>query len=148
MTAAHYGRLVEILLVEDNPGDGRLTQEVFKEAKILNHLHVVGDGVDAMAFLRREGGYADVVRPDIVLLDLNLPRKSGRDVLEEIKGDPALRNIPIVILTTSRAEQDVLNAYEHHANCYITKPVRLEQFIDIVRSISQFWLSIVELPAK
>ena len=148
MKDAHYGRLVEILLVEDNPGDVRLTQEVFKEAKIVNHLHVVGDGVDAMAFLRREGGFADVVRPDIVLLDLNLPRKSGRDVLEEIKGDPALRNIPIVILTTSRAEQDVLNAYEHHANCYITKPVRLEQFIDIVKSISQFWLSIVELPAK
>ena len=148
MTDTHCGRLVEILLVEDNPGDVRLTQEVFKEAKILNHLNVVGDGVDAMAFLRREGGFADVVRPDIVLLDLNLPRKSGRDVLEEIKGDPALRNIPIVVLTTSRAEQDVLNAYEHHANCYITKPVGLEQFIDIVRSISQFWLSIVELPAK
>ena len=101
-----------------------------------------------MAFLRREGGYADVVRPDIVLLDLNLPRKSGRDVLEEIKGDPALRNIPIVVLTTSRAEQDVLNAYEHHANCYITKPVGLEQFVEIVGSISQFWLSIVELPEK
>ncbi len=148
MTDTHCGRLVEILLVEDNPGDVRLTQEVFKEAKILNHLNVVGDGVDAMAFLRREGGYADVVRPDIVLLDLNLPRKSGRDVLEEIKGDPTLRNIPIVVLTTSRAEQDVLSAYEHHANCYITKPVDLEQFIDIVRSIGQFWLSIVELPAR
>ncbi len=148
MTDTHYGRLVEILLVEDNPGDVRLTQEVFKEAKILNHLNVVGDGVDAMAFLRKEGGYADVVRPDLVLLDLNLPRKSGRDILEEIKGDPALRNIPIVVLTTSRAEQDVLNAYEHHANCYIAKPVDLEQFIDIVRSIGQFWLSIVELPAK
>ena len=148
MTDTLYGRLVEILLVEDNPGDVRLTQEVFKEAKILNHLNVVGDGVDAMAFLRREGGYADVVRPDIVLLDLNLPRRSGRDVLEEMKGDPALRNIPIVILTTSRAEQDVLNAYEHHANCYITKPVDFEQFVDIVRSIGQFWLSIVELPAK
>ena len=141
MTDTLYGRLVEILLVEDNPGDVRLTQEVFKEAKILNHLNVVGDGVDAMAFLRREGGYADVVRPDIVLLDLNLPRRSGRDVLEEMKGDPALRNIPIVILTTSRAEQDVLNAYEHHANCYITKPVDFEQFVDIVRSIGQFWLS-------
>ncbi|MCZ6570980.1 MAG: response regulator, partial [Deltaproteobacteria bacterium] len=131
-----------------NPGDVRLTQEAFKEAKILNNLNVVGDGVDAMAFLRREGRFAGVVRPDIVLLDLNLPRKSGRDVLEEIKGDPDLRNIPIVILTTSRAEQDVLNAYEHHANCYITKPVRLEQFVEIVRSISHFWLSIVELPAK
>lgn len=148
MRDTHHGRLVDILLVEDNPGDVRLTQEVFKEAKILNRLDVVGDGVDAMAFLRREDGYADVVRPDIVLLDLNLPRKSGRDVLEEIKGDPALRNIPVVVLTTSRAEQDVLDAYEHHANCYITKPVDLEQFIDIVRSISQFWLSIVELPAK
>ncbi len=148
MTDTCNGQLVEILLVEDNPGDVRLTQEVFKEAKILNHLNVVGDGVDAMAFLRREGGYADVVRPDIVLLDLNLPRKSGRDVLEEIKGDPALRNIPIVVLTTSRAEQDVLSAYEHHANCYITKPVGLEQFVEIVGSISQFWLSIVELPAR
>ena len=148
MTDTRYGRLVEVLLVEDNPGDVRLTQEVFKEAKILHHLNVVGDGVDAMAFLRREGGYAHVVRPDLVLLDLNLPRKSGRDVLEEIKGDPALRNIPIVVLTTSRAEQDVLDAYEHHANCYIAKPVDLEQFVDIVRSIGQFWLSIVELPAK
>ena len=148
MTDTHYGRLVEILLVEDNPGDVRLTQEVFKEAKILNHLNLVGDGVEAMAFLRREGGYADVVRPDIVLLDLNLPRMSGRHVLEEIKRDPALRNIPIVVLTTSRAEQDVLDAYEHHANCYITKPVDLEQFVEIVRSISQFWLSIVELPAE
>ena len=142
MTDTLYGRLVEILLVEDNPGDVRLTQEVFKEAKILNHLNVVGDGVDAMAFLRREGGYADVVRPDIVLLDLNLPRRSGRDVLEEMKGDPALRNIPIVILTTSRAEQDVLNAYEHHANCYITKPVDFEQFVDIVRSIGQWNLAL------
>ena len=148
MRDTRCGRLVEILLVEDNPGDVRLTQEVFKEAKILNHLSVVGDGVDAMAFLRREGGYADVVRPDIVLLDLNLPRKSSRDVLEEIKGDPALRNIPIVVLTTSRAEQDVLNAYEHHANCYITKPVGFEQFVEIVGSISQFWLSSVELPEK
>ena len=148
MTDTNCGRLVEILLVEDNPGDVRLTQEVFKEAKILNHLHVVGDGVDAMAFLRREGGYADVVRPDIVLLDLNLPRKNGRDVLEEIKGDPALRNIPIVVLTTSRAEQDVLSAYDHHANCYITKPVGLEQFVEIVGSISQLWLSVVELPAR
>ena len=148
MTDTHRGRPVEILLVEDNPGDVRLTQEAFKETDILNHLNVVGDGVDAMAFLRREGGYADVVRPDIVLLDLNLPRKSGRDVLEEVKGDPALRNIPIVVLTTSRAEQDVLSAYGHHANCFITKPVDLEQFIDIVRSIGQFWLSIVELPAS
>ena len=148
MTDTRYGRLVEILLVEDNPGDVRLTQEVFKEAKILNHLNVVGDGVDAMAFLRKEGGYADVVRPDLVLLDFNLPRMSGRDLLKEIKGDPVLRNIPIVVLTTSRAEQDVLDAYEHHANCYIAKPVDLEQFIDIVRSIGQFWLSIVELPAK
>jgi CheY-like chemotaxis protein len=104
---------VEILLVEDNPGDVRLTQEVFKETNISNNLSVVGDGVDALAFLRREGSYADAVRPDIMLLDLNLPRKSGRDVLAEIKGDPALRNIPIVVLTTSPAEQDVLSAYEH-----------------------------------
>jgi len=148
VTDTDRGRPLEILLVEDNPGDVRLTQEAFKETNILNHLNVVGDGVEAMAFLRREGGYADVVRPDIVLLDLNLPRKSGRDVLEEVKGDPALRNIPIVVLTTSRAEQDVLDAYEHHANCYIAKPVNLERFVDIVRSIGQFWLSIVELPAS
>ncbi len=148
MTDTDRGRPLEILLVEDNPGDVRLTQEAFKETNILNHLSVVGDGVDAMAFLRREGRYADVVRPDIVLLDLNLPRKSGRDVLDEVKGDPALRNIPVVVLTTSRAEQDVLSAYGHHANCFITKPVDLERFIDIVRSIGQFWLSIVELPAR
>ena len=145
MTITHDYRPLEILLVEDNPGDVRLTQEVFKEAKILNHLSVVGDGVDAMAFLRRQGGYGDAPRPDLILLDLNLPRKSGREVVAEVKDDPALRSIPIVVLTTSSAEQDVVSAYERHANCYITKPVDLDKFIHIVRSIEQFWLSIVQL---
>ena len=148
MTLANNTRPVEILLVEDNPGDVRLTQEVFKETNLLNRLNVVRDGVDAMAFLRREGQYSSSTRPDIVLLDLNLPRKSGREVLEEVKSDPALRSIPIVVLTTSRAEQDVLGAYQRHANCYITKPVDLEQFIGVIKSIEHFWLTLVELPAE
>ena len=118
---------------------------MFKEAKILNHLSVVGDGVDALAFLGREGEYGNASRPDLILLDLNLPRKSGREVLAEVKRDPTLKSIPIVVLTTSSAEQDVASAYEGHANCYITKPVDLDQFIHIVTSIEQFWLSIVQL---
>lgn len=146
MTPTRDCKPIEILLVEDNPGDVRLTQEVFKEAKILNHLSVVGDGVDAMAFLRSQGEYGDASRPDLILLDLNLPRKSGREVIAEVKGDPTLKSIPIVVLTTSSAEQDVTSAYEGHANCYITKPVDLDQFIHIVTSIEQFWLTIVELP--
>ena len=144
----HPGVSVEILLVEDSPGDVRLTREALREAKIKNTLSVVSDGVEAMSFLRREGPFADATRPDLVLLDLNLPRKSGREVLAEIKTDPALRTIPVVILTTSNDEQDIVRSYEHHANCYITKPVDLDQFLTVVNSIEDFWLSIVKLPPQ
>lgn len=137
---------IEILLVEDNPGDVRLTQEALADGKVNNNLHVVIDGVEAMAFLRREGAYRSRPRPDVILLDLNLPRKNGREVLAEVKADPELRRIPIVVLTTSEAEEDVLRAYEHHANCYITKPVDLDQFLKVVRSIEDFWFTIVKLP--
>lgn len=140
-------RPIEILLVEDNPGDVRLTREALVDGKVNNNLHVVIDGVDAMAFLRREGRYADAVRPDVILLDLNLPRKNGREVLAEVKADLELRRIPVVVLTTSEAEEDVLRAYEHHANCYITKPVDLDQFLKVVRSIEDFWFTIVKLPS-
>jgi CheY-like chemotaxis protein len=140
------GKLVEILLVEDNPGDARLTREAFKEGKVLNHLNVVGDGVQALAYLSKEGEYTRAERPDLILLDLNLPKKDGREVLEEIKADPNLRRIPVVVLTTSEAEKDIVNSYELHANAYITKPVELDRFIDIVQSIENFWLTIVKLP--
>ena len=146
MSEAALSRPFEILLVEDNPGDVRLTQETLKDFKVLNHLSVVGNGVEAMAFLRREGKYAQASRPDLILLDLNLPRKDGREVLTEIKVDEQLKRIPVVILTTSSAEQDILNTYEHHANCYITKPVDLDQFSAIVKSIEEFWFTIVKLP--
>jgi chemotaxis family two-component system response regulator Rcp1 len=139
-------RAVEILLVEDNPGDVRLTTEVLKDAKLCNNIHVVGDGVEALDFLRCRGGYPAAVRPDLILLDLNLPRKDGREVLEEIKSDDRLKNIPVVVLTTSSAEQDILRSYALHANCYITKPVDLEQFAKVVSSIEEFWFSIVKLP--
>jgi len=142
------GRPIEILLVEDNPGDVRLTVEGLNEGKVRNNLHVAKDGVEALAFLRREGNYADAVRPDLILLDLNLPRKDGRQVLSEIKADVALKTIPVVVLTTSRAEQDVLHSYQLQANCYITKPVDLEQFITVVKSIEDFWLTIVTLPSS
>ena len=142
------GRPIEILLVEDNPGDVRLTIEALKEAKVRNRLSVAPDGVEALAFLRREGTYAEAARPDLILLDLNLPRKDGREVLAEIKGDASLRAIPVVILTTSRADQDILRSYELHANCYITKPVDLDQFITVVKSIESFWLTIVTLPRQ
>lgn len=138
--------VVEILLVEDNPGDVRLTQEVLKEGKINNRLNVVGDGAEALEYLRRQGRFAGAKTQDIVLLDLNLPRMSGREVLVEMKADPDLRRIPVVILTTSAAEKDVLAAYDLHANCYITKPVDLTQFTEVVRTIEGFWLSIVRLP--
>src|SRR6266496_2588019 len=129
-------RTIEILLVEDNPGDARLTLEAFKEGRVLNNITVISDGVDALAYLRRQGPkYSDAVLPDLILLDLNLPKKDGREVLAEIKADEHLKKIPIVILTTSQAEQDILASYGLHANCYITKPVDLEQFIAIVRSI-------------
>lgn len=137
---------VEILLIEDNPGDVRLTVEIFKEAKIHNKMNVMTDGIEAMAFLRQEGEYTNVPRPDLILLDLNLPKKDGREVLAEIKVDPALRRIPVVVLTTSKAEEDILKTYDLHVNAYITKPVDLEQFIGIVKSIENFWLTIVKLP--
>ena len=139
-------KLIDILLVEDNPGDVRLTQEALKEGKVRNNLHVVGDGVEAMAFLRRERSYAQAPRPDLVLLDLNLPLKGGRDVLAEIKQDPELRRIPVVILTTSKDEVDIMSTYDLHANCYITKPVDLDQFMGVVRAIEDFWLDVVKLP--
>ena len=140
------GDTVEILLVEDNPGDVRLVLEVFKDAKVINNIHVVQDGVEAMAFLRREGRYSGSVRPDLVLLDLNLPKKDGREVLREIKTDDNLKCIPVVILTTSSAEQDILESYSEYANSYITKPIDLDQFINVIRSIEDFWLTIVKLP--
>ena len=139
-------RPVEILLVEDNPGDERLTREALKEGKVYSNLHWVKDGVEAMSFLRREGKYADVPRPDIILLDLNLPKKDGREVLQDIKNDDALKRIPVVVLTTSKAEEDVLRTYNLHANCYVTKPVDLEKFIVVVKSIDVFWLTVVTLP--
>ncbi|MBN1310670.1 MAG: response regulator [Anaerolineae bacterium] len=139
-------RPVEILLVEDNPGDVRLTQEALKEGKLYNTLRIVHDGIEALAYLRCEGAYADVARPDLILLDLNLPRKDGREVLAEIKGDDKLKRIPVVVLTTSEAERDILHTYDLHANCYITKPVDLEQFIRIFQQIESFWLTIVKLP--
>ncbi|MDF2459485.1 MAG: CheY-like response regulator [Nitrospira sp.] len=140
-------RPIEVLLVEDNPGDIRLTKEALKEAKVLNTLTVVQDGVEALTCLRRQGQYANAKRPDLILLDLNLPKKDGREVLAEIKNDEALKFIPVVILTTSQDEQDVLKSYGLHANCYITKPVELEQFISVVKAIEDFWLGIVILPA-
>lgn len=146
MSKQTLGNLVEILMVEDNPGDVRLTQEALKEGKMRNKMHVVEDGVEALAFLRREGQYADAPRPDLILLDLNLPRRNGREVLAEIKEDPDLRRIPVVILTISQAEEDIFKTYDLHANCYITKPVDLDQFIKVVKSIEDFWLTIVKLP--
>ncbi|HIE43804.1 MAG TPA: response regulator [Candidatus Omnitrophica bacterium] len=148
MNSQTVGKPVDILLVEDNPGDVRLTQEALKDAKMLNELHVVEDGEETLAFLRQEGKYADAPRPDIILLDLNLPRKDGREVLAELKKDEDLKSIPVVILTTSKAEEDILKTYDLHANCYITKPVDMEQFIKIVKSIKDFWLTIVKLPPK
>jgi two-component system, chemotaxis family, response regulator Rcp1 len=141
-------RPVEILLVEDNPGDVRLTREALKEGKVRNNLYVAPDGVEALRFLKREGEHADAVRPDLILLDLNLPRKDGREVLEEIKQDAVLRSIPVVILTSSQAEQDICRAYALHANCYVTKPVDLDQFITVVKSIETFWFTIVKLPPE
>ena len=139
-------RAIEILLVEDNPGDVRLTQEALKENKIRNNLHVAKDGVEAMKFLRKMNGHAGAPRPDLILLDLNLPKKDGREVLTEIKTDEKLRSIPVVILTTSDADDDVAKAYQMYANCYVRKPIDLNRFIEVVKIIENFWLSIVELP--
>lgn len=139
---------IEILLVEDNPGDVRLTQEALKDAKVSNTLHVVEDGVAAMDFLHRRSPYENKPRPALILLDLNLPKKNGREVLSEIKQDPQLKDIPVVILTTSQSEEDVLRAYTLHANCYITKPVDFVQFTKVIRTIEEFWLTIVVLPSR
>jgi len=147
MSIQSEARPAEILLVEDNPGDVRLTIEALKESKMRNNLHVAEDGVEAMSFLRREGIYANSPRPDVVLLDLNLPRKDGREVLAEIKEDPDLKRIPVVVLTISKAEEDILRSYNLHANCYITKPIDLEQFMKVVKSTEDFWLTIVKLPS-
>ena len=141
-------RAIEILLVEDNPGDARLTIEAFKEGRVTNSLTVINDGADALAYLRREGKYSAAKLPDLVLLDLNLPKMDGREVLAEVKSDERLRNIPVIVLTTSSAPEDVKRAYGNHANCYITKPVDLDQFLRVVQSIESFWLSLVKLPAQ
>jgi len=141
-------RAIEILMVEDSPSDAQLTVEALHAAKIANRLSHVEDGVEALRFLRREGPYADAPRPDLILLDLNLPRKDGREVLDELKRDPDLRVIPVVVLTTSRSEQDVLRSYQLHANCYITKPVDFTQFMAVVKAIENFWLSVVTLPQE
>jgi chemotaxis family two-component system response regulator Rcp1 len=139
-------REVIILLVEDNDGDVRLTREALDEGKVANKLIVASDGVEAMAILHRTGNHADKPRPDLILLDLNLPRMDGRKVLAEIKGDPDLRRIPVVVLTTSKAEEDILRTYNLHANCYITKPVDFDKFVSVVKTIDEFWLTIVRLP--
>ena len=139
---------IELLLVEDSEPDVRLTIEALREAKVKNRLWVVEDGVEAIDFLRRQGKHADAPRPDLILLDLNLPRKDGRQVLKEIKADDSLKRIPVVILTTSKSEEDVLRAYNLHANCYITKPVDFNRFMEVVKSIETFWLTIVRLPEE
>ena len=142
------GTPIEVLLVEDDPGDVLMTQEAFEEHKVRNRLNVVSDGAEALAYLRREGEYADAVRPDLILLDLNLPRRDGREVLAEIKADPSLRRIPVVVLTTSQAEEDVLRSYDLHANAYVTKPVDFDRFIEVVRKIDDFFVSVVRLPGR
>jgi CheY-like chemotaxis protein len=141
-------RPIEILLVEDDPGDVLMAREALEEGKVANRLAVVNDGEEAMAYLRAEGANADRVRPDLVLLDLNLPRKDGREVLAEIKSDPALRSIPVVVLTTSKAEEDILRSYDLHANAYVTKPVDFDRFIEVVRQIDDFFVSVVKLPNR
>ena len=140
--------MIEVLLVEDSPGDVRLTREAFKSAKVHVNLHVASNGIAAMAFLKRENGYAEAPRPDLILLDLNLPKKDGREVLKEIKESSVLKSIPVVILTTSASEADILRTYQLHANCYITKPVGLKGFLEVVSSIDGFWLTVVKLPPE
>lgn len=146
MDIMEIGKPIEILLVEDSPSDVRLTIEALKDAKVRNHLSVASDGVEAVAFLRKVGKYADAPRPDLILLDLNLPKKDGREVLGEIKQDENLKAIPVVVITTSKSDEDILKSYNLHANCYITKPIDLEQFMIVVRAIESFWLTIVQLP--
>lgn len=146
-TALEIGRPIEILLIEDNPGDVDLAREGFAEGKFRNHLHVVENGEEAIAFLRRQGKYADAVRPDLILLDLNLPRKDGREVLAEIKADESLNYIPVVVLTSSKSEEDIIRSYKLHANCYITKPLNFSRFLEVVKAIEGFWFTIVALPS-
>ncbi|OGS46226.1 MAG: response regulator [Elusimicrobia bacterium RIFOXYD2_FULL_34_15] len=148
MSNENYVQPIEILLVEDNPADIRLTTEALKEEKVYNKLNVVTDGVEAMAYLNKEGKYAKATRPDLILLDLNLPKKDGREVLKEIKTDDKLKSIPVVVLTVSKSDEDILKSYNLHANSYITKPVDLTQFIKVAKSIQEFWLTIVKLPPK
>lgn len=143
-----HGKPIEILMVEDNPGDIRLTQEALKKNKLKNVLHSVDNGVDALAYLRREGEFKTRNRPDLIILDLNIPKKNGMEVLKEVKEDPILRRIPVVILTSSRAEEDIIRGYSLHANCYITKPVDLGKFIEVVKVLDDFWLEIVRLPKE
>ncbi|HUG89602.1 MAG TPA: response regulator [Planctomycetaceae bacterium] len=147
ITHPALGKPVEILLVEDNPEDASLTTETLQEGRIRNHISIVEDGVEALAFLRRQDPYAAAPRPDLILLDLQLPRKNGREVLAEIKVDPDLKRIPVVVMTTSCAERDIFETYNLHANCYVTKPIDLDEFIVAVRKIEDFWLTIVKLPA-
>lgn len=139
---------VDILLVDDNPADVDLTREALRDARMLNRMYVARDGVEALAFLRREGEHAGAPRPDLILLDLNMPRMDGRELLGHIKADPELKRIPVVVLSTSEAETDILKTYDLHANCFVTKPVELEQFVDVARSIEGFWLTLVKLPAR
>ncbi len=139
---------IELLMVEDNLGDARLTMEALKDAKVHNVIHHVEDGIEAMDFLHKQGKYADVNQPDIILLDLNLPRKDGREVLEEIKTDPKLKQIPVIIMTISQAAEDIIQSYNLYANCYITKPINLDQFMKVIKSLEDFWLTIVKLPPK
>jgi CheY-like chemotaxis protein len=148
MNDVNRARPIEILLIEDNPGDVRLTREALRDGKVRNNLSVVGDGVEALSFLRRQDDFAEAPRPDLILLDLNLPRKDGRQVLAELKSDPLLQTIPVVILTTSTAEEDVLKAYGLHANAYIKKPVDLDEFLHVVRAVEDFWLTLVTLPQQ
>lgn len=144
----HSAGAITILLVEDNPGDVRLTKEALKDGKLAVNLHVVQNGVEAMVFLRREGEYADAPRPDLIFLDLNLPKKDGREVLAEIKSNDGLKNIPVVVLTSSEADTDIAKCYNLHANCYITKPVDMEQFATVVQTVENFWFTIVKLPEE
>jgi two-component system response regulator len=148
MPEAVIYRHIEILLVEDSPSDALLTREALRGSKLLNTIHLVDNGVDAIAFLRREGAYAHVPRPDLILLDLNLPKMDGREVLEEIKADDDLRIIPVVVLTSSEAESDILKSYSLHANCYVSKPVEFDKFVTVVRSIREFWFAVVTLPPQ
>ena len=148
MSIPEHVDIIDVLLVEDDPGDVLLIREAFADNKVRNRLHKVSDGVEALAFLRREGDYADVPQPDLVLLDLNLPRKDGREVLAEVKSDEALQQIPVVVLTTSKAEEDVLRSYKLHANAYVTKPVDFDRFIEVVRQIDEFFVTVVKLPPR